>query len=373
MKILFSTDQTYLHGGIEKIMAAKANYLADLQGYEVHILTTEQKGNAPCYQLSPKISQTDLAVNYHRQKSYFHPSNFVKIPGHFGKLSNAIKSIRPDIIIVCNYAFDFYRMPFIFKNIPKLKEYHSSGIVDAQAEANSGLLKRMIFSLNEFIASKYDRLVLLNPDEKSYYASNNTVIIPNFVDVPDFRADLNAKKAIAAGRIAPVKGFENLIGAWKLVAAKHPDWQVHIYGQGEESYIGSLRNLIEDFGLEKNVFILPATNKLVEKMSEYSMCVMSSQTECFPMVLLESLSVGLPIVSFDCETGPRNIITNNEDGLLAKNQNVEDLAAKIITLIDDVSLRKTMGSHAKTNVSRFSKSNVMAKWLDLFNELKSQN
>jgi hypothetical protein len=83
MKILFSTDQVYLHGGIEKVMAEKANYFADVLGYEVYILTTEQKGKAACYPLSDKIIKTDIAINYQRAKSYFHPANLVKMPGHF--------------------------------------------------------------------------------------------------------------------------------------------------------------------------------------------------------------------------------------------------------------------------------------------------
>ena len=126
MKVMFSSDHTYLHGGIEKVMAGKANYFADILGYEVYILTTQQTNNQPCYALSNKIKLIDLDVRYKRDKSYFHPINLIKIPGHYARLKKVLKEIRPDVFIVCNFAFDFYWLPFIEKRIFKIKEFHSS-------------------------------------------------------------------------------------------------------------------------------------------------------------------------------------------------------------------------------------------------------
>ena len=137
MTILFSTDQVYLHGGIEKTMAVKANYFADVLGYDVVILTTEQKGKLPQYALSSKVRLIDIGINYHRKKSYFHPANIAKIPKHFFGSRKAIAAVKPDVIISCNYAFDFYWLPFIFKKIPKLKEYHSSRFFEDRARRKS--------------------------------------------------------------------------------------------------------------------------------------------------------------------------------------------------------------------------------------------
>src|SRR5690554_6663225 len=123
MKILFSTDQTYLHGGIEKVMAEKANYFADVLGYDVTILTTEQNDQPAQYPLSKAVKQADLGVNYNRIKSYFSFQNIRKLPLHFYRQQKALHQINPDIVIVCNYAFDFYWYPFIHKSSKKIKEF----------------------------------------------------------------------------------------------------------------------------------------------------------------------------------------------------------------------------------------------------------
>lgn len=367
MRILFSTDQIYLHGGLEKVMAQKANYFSDVLGYEVHILTTEQNENIPCYPLSETIQLTDIAVNYHRKKSYFHLQNLLKVTNHFNKWRKAIKVINPDVIIVCNYAFDFYWTPFIFKNSSKFKEYHSSRFFINEQRARGGFISKIKFGINDFFESKYTKLIILNPDEKEFYKTNNLEVIANPIDTSShLQATLTSKKAIAAGRIAPVKGFENAILAWREVVKEAPDWELHIFGQGEKEYIEKLNQLIVEQNLQKKVLIHSAVKNLQEKMLDYSMYVMSSHTECFPMVLLESLAVGLPIVSFDCPTGPRNIVTNNVDGFIVENQNSNALAEKVLFLIASLDKRIEMGKNAKKSSINFSNENIMKKWEHLF-------
>ncbi|MBC7523099.1 MAG: glycosyltransferase family 4 protein [Flavobacterium sp.] len=373
MKIVFSTDQIYLHGGIEKVMALKANYFADVLNYEVTILTTEQNHKKPCYPLSSKVNLIDIEINYNRKKSYFHYSNLAKIPNHFKKWNAVLKQIKPDGLISCNYAFDFYWIPFFKLDVKKYKEYHSSGYFESLDKSNAGFIKKMRYKLNDFIASKYTSNIILNPDEKIYYPYKNLTVIPNPIDETPLTANLENKTIIAAGRIASVKGFDVLIKTWQLVAQKEPLWQLHIYGQGEPDYIKMLQQLIDNFQLTNQVFIKPATNNLLEVLSQHSIYVMSSNTECFPMVLLESLAVGLPIISFDCPTGPRNIITDNEDGFLVENQNCASLAEKIVFLIQNKTSRKAMGIKAKTNSLRFSTPKVMQLWQNLFDSQNLKN
>ncbi len=366
MRVLFTTDQVYLHGGIEKVMATKANYFAEILGYEVVILTTEQKGNPSCYPLSESIKIVDLEINYHREKSYFHPSNIRKIFRHYNAWKKAIHNLNPDVIIVCNYAFDFYWVPFKSGKRATIREYHSSRFYSFEQRKKAGFLQNIKHKINDYIESKFTKIVVLNPDERAYYSSKNTVVIPNPIEENDSKAQLNATKAIAAGRIAPIKGFENLIEVWRLVVQKHPNWTIDIYGQGEDHYIKELQYKINEYQLEKHVFFKTATSDLQKTMLDYSMYLMTSHSECFPMVLLESMSVGLPVVSFDCPTGPRNIVSNDEDGLLAENQNVNDLATKVIFLIENDVQRRQMGDHAKTNVKRFYLNKIMNQWEQLF-------
>ena len=371
MKIVFSTDQVYLHGGIEKVLTEKANYFAEVFGYDVIILTTEQRNRPSCYFLSRKVILLDLGINYIRSKSYFDKTNLVKVPGHFRKLKQSLKELNPDVIIVCNYSFDFYWLPFLLKKIPKWKEYHSSRyFIHQQRLNNQSFLKRIKYGFNDWFESKYNKLILLNPDEKLFYKTGNKVVIPNPVPInEELVAPLKNKRVLAAGRISPVKGFEKLIKAWNIINQKYPDWQLHIYGEDYLNTKQKLQSLIDQWGLEDGVYFKGMTNNMVDTMLDYSIYALSSKTECFPMVLLESLSVGLPVVSFDCPTGPRNIITDGIDGFLAEDQNIALLAEKILALIEDKEKRIEMGIQAKKNSHRFANEHIMKQWQKLISDL----
>ena len=106
-------------------------------------------------------------------------------------------------------------------------------------------------------------------------------------------------------------------------------------------------------------------------MLNYSIYAMRSVTECFPIVLLEALSVGMPTVSYDCPNGPRNIIQNNIDGLIVENQNPAALADGLLKIIQSESLRKNFGANSKNNSHNFATEKIMNKWLNLFEELKN--
>lgn len=368
MKIVYYTDQIYLHGGIERVLANKVNYWVNETGYEIHVITTEQSGKIPCYKIDDKVKLHDLSINYNRKKRYINPVNLIKISTHFFKLKKKIREIKPDVIVVCNFAFGFYFMPFLCKNIKIIKEFHSSRHFDFINRINNkSIFKKILYILNDYIESKYDYLVVLTKDELNYYNSHNTVVIPNSLsNFPKKSALLDANKVISAGRIAPVKGYENLIKAWSVVVKTNSNWTLDIFGEGETEYIKSLQSLISQLGLQHKVNLCGSTNCLEDKMLDASVFAMTSLTECFPMVLLESLSCGLPIVSFDCPHGPRNIISNDKDGLLVDNQNIDKFSEALKKLLNNEELRKKMGRTARENSKRFSPELIMKDWKTIF-------
>jgi len=371
VRIVFSTDQIYLHGGIEKVMAIKANYMADILGYEVFILTTEQKLNQPCYFLSNKIQLIDIGVNYVRNRSYFSFQNLKNIPIHFFRMLKKLYEIEPNVLIICNYSYDFYWVPFINPKIKKIKEFHSSRyLYEIKRNKTRSYKDLLFFKISDWFESKYDSLLVLSQTEKEFYKTKNVVVIPNPIDLPIFSASLTSKKVIAVGRIAPVKGYDKLITAWQIVANKFPDWELHIYGEDYNGTKSQLQYLIQNAQLQNKILFKGTIDSIIEIMKDYSLCVMTSKTECFPMVLLESLSVGLPVISFNCPTGPKNIITPGIDGFLVSDQNVVELANKIIYLISNkVDLIK-MGKNAKENVKFFSSECIMQQWVKLLIEIQ---
>jgi glycosyltransferase involved in cell wall biosynthesis len=121
--------------------------------------------------------------------------------------------------------------------------------------------------------------------------------------------------------------------------------------------------------LEQTIILHEPTDEIMEKYLESSICVVSSRYEGFSMVILEAMSCGVPVVSFDCPYGPRNIIRHEEDGLLVEYLNQEALAYNICHLIENDSLRKQMGGNARRNIQRFSRESIMKMWDNLFSEI----
>ncbi|CAL2112902.1 Glycosyltransferase family 4 protein [Tenacibaculum sp. 190130A14a] len=357
-------DQMYLHGGAEKIVSLKINSLIEDFGYDVFLITNGQRNKKNVYTLSPKVNQLDLNINYTQGISFFHPVNLLKTIQHFFKLKSTFKKIDPDIIISVSQTPDQFFLPFIRKKTPKIKEFHSSGV-----SLNLGFLKRKLFNLYK----KYTTLVLLNKDEQQYYPFPNTFIIPNFIDKREeelFTDYSNRDKVIiAAGRIAPVKQFDHLIEAWKLIFEKFPEWEIHIYGEGDDELKNQLQTIQSNYEI-KNLYFKGAVSDLDQRMKKASLYAMTSSTECFPMVLLEAMSNGVPIISYDCPNGPRNIISSQKEGILVQGDNIKAFSQKLESIILQEEARGDLSIGAFETSKEFLKDKVMIKWVDLYKKLK---
>lgn len=367
MKIVYVTDQTFLHGGVEKVLSQKANYLADVFEDEVIIVTYRQKKNKPVYYFSPKIKFIDLEVNYDISRSYYHPYNLKKVPHHVSALKKVLKNLKPDVIISCHFGPDFYFLPFLERPIPKIKEFHSSRYFYGTIPKK--LKTRLIHRLTLSTEKKYHQLVVLNESERQFYSSENITVIPNPAEISSIRADLTSKKIMAAGRISPVKNFGDLIEAFATLAKNYPEWELHFFG---EDYLGTqakLEEKINEYGLQHQIKFRGICSDLKHEMQNYSIYAMTSETECFPMVLLESLSVGLPVISYDSPTGPKHILTNEEDSFLIPYKNLHIFTQKLPHLMQNEILRQEMGARGIENVQRFRIEKVMEQWRDLFTSL----
>jgi glycosyltransferase involved in cell wall biosynthesis len=158
-----------------------------------------------------------------------------------------------------------------------------------------------------------------------------------------------------------------LIDAWALINKKCPDWMLNIYGQGEWKEM--LVEKIAALNLQEVVVLHGVSMKIADEYKRSSFYVMSSRFEGLPMVLIEAMSFGLPVISFDCEFGPSEIVTDGVDGYLVEPNNIEELANRICFLIENEDKRKLMGQQAIINVRRFDKETVMQQWLNLFDSL----
>jgi glycosyltransferase involved in cell wall biosynthesis len=192
--------------------------------------------------------------------------------------------------------------------------------------------------------------------------------IPNAVPhTGDKVSPLNSKIVIAAGRLARQKGYDRLIPAWRIVADRHPDWQLHIYGGGKEK--DNLLQQIKASRLTGSAHLMGVSRKMYDDMRTGSIFVMSSRFEGFPMVLLEAMSCGLPTVAFDFANGARELIQNGENGVLVGNRDIKALAEGLCEMIESPEKRAAYGAKAAETVRAYNSEVLAQRWTELFSEL----
>jgi glycosyltransferase involved in cell wall biosynthesis len=180
-------------------------------------------------------------------------------------------------------------------------------------------------------------------------------------------APLTNKVVIAAGRLTSQKGFERLVEAWVPLATSHPDWQLRIYGDGQQW--DALNEQVARSGVSDRILMGGVTDQLEAELAASSVYAMSSRYEGLPMVLLEALSKGVPPVSFDCPEGPRQLIDNGVNGLLVPEGDVPALTKGLQTLMDDEDLRRRLGARALETARDYQADAVTERWLELVAEI----
>lgn len=373
MKIIYCIAGTYNSGGMERVLANKANYLVG-HGYEVFIVTTDQRGQQPFFCLDERIRCCDLNINYEENNGKSLLNKIIHYPfrqwKHRKRLSRLLREVNADIVIsmFCNDASFLWK---IKDGSRKVLEIHFSRYKRLQYGRKGvwAVADRWRSRTDEKTVKKYDRFVVLTHEDKSYWGNlPNIQVIPNALTCSAGPpATLNNKKAIAIGRYSHQKGFDYLIDAWAMVHHSRPEWTLDIIGDGE--WLNRLQRQIDHHKLNHCIRLKSATSRIDDEYRQASLFVMSSRYEGLPMVLLEAQSFGLPIVSFACKCGPGDVITEGEDGLLVPEENVPALANSILKLMEDEDLRKRMGKTALRNSYRFMKPVIMQEWEKLFDSL----
>jgi glycosyltransferase involved in cell wall biosynthesis len=214
--------------------------------------------------------------------------------------------------------------------------------------------------------------VLTSRDREAYVAhvgaGTRIERIPNTArDMGSGRADLRAKAVLTAGRLATQKGYDMLIPAWAVVAERHPDWRLEIFGSGPLRK--DLEALIASHGLGEAVTLKGPSSDLGAEMDRASIYVLSSRVEGLPLVMLEAMSKGMAVVSFDCPTGPADIIDDHRNGLLVPAKDSEGLGRALCEMIEDEALRRRCAEAAVETAREYSVESVMPIWDALLAEL----
>jgi glycosyltransferase involved in cell wall biosynthesis len=228
------------------------------------------------------------------------------------------------------------------------------------------------------IRRQYRRLdaltVLTRDDLRDYGAAAGTRVelIPNALPALDGGlSDLDGNVVVAAGRLTPQKGFDLLIRAWAAVAREHPDWRLRIYGGGAQRR--ALERLVADLGLGASVSLMGPTTRIGTELAKGSVFALSSRFEGFGIVLIEAMSKGVPVVSFDCPHGPADIIDHDVDGLLVPDGDVDALSGALLELIADPDRLRRLGAAARVKAAEYGIEAVGARWDALLASLAPGN
>lgn len=372
MKIAYTINGIYNSGGKERILTAKANYLADVMGYDVTIITTYQGGRVPFFKLSGKVKLIDLGIRYdiYENKKVRLLKNIWLKRLHRKKLQEILKHERFDIVD----SFMDFDFGFLFKikdGSKKILEFHFSKYSKVK-EAKKWLVKALqylrIVTWRGTVC-KYDRfIVLTHEDAESWGRLPNIEVIPNFITPPTFVNYGKRKRIVLSiGRFTYQKGFDLLIDVWNQVQRYADGWKLKIVGGGDKTLV---QNRIDLYGLNDSVIVEDAKSGVDSEYDSCSLFVMTSRYEGLPMVLLEAISHGVPVISFDFPCGPKDII-KSDFGSLISDYDIEKMAKEILSWIYDEDRRSKVLINAVEESKKYSETVIIERWDRLYQSVIS--
>lgn len=376
-KIVYCTPALYMAGGVERVLTLKANYFADHFGYDITIILTEGKDKPLFYPLSDKVKVVNLNIGFEELWTCsFIKKVFVYLKKqHLFKklLKQELMRIHPDITVsLLRREINF--IASINDGSKKIGELHVNkanyrNFEQGEANVFKNLFARYWMRNLVYNLKLLDKFVVLTEEDRNNWVElDNIEVIPDPLTFsPSSYSPLTEKRVIAVGRYVYQKGFDILLKSWSIVEKQCPDWLLTIVGQGERQ---KYEVLIDELEIDRTrCKLLGPTERIQDEYMSSSIFVMSSRFEGFGMVLAEAMACGLPVVSFDCPCGPKDIIHNKIDGVLVDNGSADKLAEALIMMIQHPEQRKVMANRAIENVQRFRIEHIAEKWKLLFDAL----
>ena len=375
--IVFCTPALYSAGGVERVVSYKASYFAEQLGYDVTIIVTEGKGRDCYFPLSDKVKVINFELGFEAiwQASFAKKIilDLTKQRQYKKLLKRELMCIRPDFTITT-----LRREINFLSDIPdgskKIGELHVDRANYRNFATNKQNPIKQVFSRwwsNSLLdhIRRLDKMVLLT-DSAMYdwpELDNKIKISDPLPFLIDEKSSLLCKRIISIGRFDYEKGNDLLLQVWKKVEKQMPDWQLDIYGNGNrEPYLLQMRQLEID---SSRCHLYEPINDVKKEYLNSSVFVLPSRYEGFGLVLIEAMACGVPVVSFDCENGPRSIITNGADGFLIPTFDIDAFADKLLLLMRDENLRRQMGEKAQKSAAKYDIDSIGLQWKQLFDEL----
>jgi len=350
-------------GGAERVMSTMANYWAG-KGWPVTLMTFEDGRQAPFYNLHPAIILRPLGI---AGKS----SNVIQgLKNNFRRffaLRRAIQSSAPEAVVSfmsrTNVLVLLATLGLNFPVIISERGVPSSRSIGSVWER----LRRRVYGRSSCLVVQSQEVLKYFSEEPKLCARviPNPVVAINGHESGSTGNGLRKTERVlmSMGRLLDIKGYDLLLQAFSGIAPNHPDWSLVIWGEGPQR--ASLEKLRDDLKLQERVEFPGLTKVPHEKMKHADLFILSSRHEGFPNVICEALATGLPVISFDCPCGPKEIIRQNIDGILVPPEDTKALAAAMDRLMGDDEERNRLAKRGPEVFERFGLEKVMGMWEEI--------
>ncbi|MFW1762594.1 glycosyltransferase family 4 protein [Acinetobacter calcoaceticus] len=354
-KICFLIGNMNLTGGTEKVTSLIANSLSELENSEILILNIFE-GDQPAFAINPRVKLFTLFSKKKSMKTAFLLAIW--------KIRKFILQHEIDTLIVVDSISCVFTVPALVG----LKVKHICWEHFSFLDSNSSKFRELGRS---WAALYCDEIVTLTERDRSFWYTNIKKIKANIVSISnpspyevfDFRPNINKKIFLAVGRLRYVKGFDLLIQAWAEFCKKNDNWTLRIVGSGEEEEnLKALANKLEVMG---RIEFIPATKNIDQFYKNASYLCVSSRFEGFGMVILEALSYGLPVVSFNCEVGPIELIDEKIGCLVPKGDYIGFSKKMLDFSILDEDVYSCMSYNSILKAQQYSITNIRSKWMNI--------
>ncbi len=361
MKTILYIINTYGFGGLNRVIAEKANYFTS-KGYHVHILCVDNQKEIDIKSIYDERIPHHVLDRNTLDKYLAIPliGRLIRFIYYRIFLLKILFSVNPDVVIATLPMIEPTSVVWLTFWKKRIMEFH--GFWD-YPKYKITLKAKIQFRL------KYGfyKLIALTKREAgmvSKITGHPVDVIPNpLYELPEVYSGCSSKNVITMARFSKQKNLSSIIPAWKQIEDKHPDWNLIIMGKGDEE--DKIRKAISDAHLS-TVKVMPYSLHVGERLVDSSIYVLPSLYEGFPLVLLESMSYGVPVVAYDCPCGPSEVIQNGYDGYVTEYLNPTQMMDRVQELIENDELRKQMGERARTDIQRYNLDAIMQVWMDLF-------
>ncbi len=350
-------------GGAQRVVSILCDHWSQ-EDYQVTLISTYTGAKVNHYQVSNDVSMLHLS-----NSKMFAKNKFINLIWKLIQLRRKIRQLNPDVVI------SFLTRVNVATSL-SIMGLNTSLIICERTWTPFATLNKKLFWFYRILFKKVREVIVQTDKSKSWlnqnFPENKSTVIPNPVVYPlplhnersikpDSLVNKDKRIILASGRMHKYKQFDLLIRAFNAVKERYSQWELVILGEGEERL--ELKNLVDDLELGSMVKLPGSVGNISEWYERADLFVLSSSVEGFPNVLLEAMTYGLPCVSFDCDTGPRDMIQDGVNGLLINpSEKVAGLENALLKLISDKDLRINISKNAILLREKYSVENIMRKW-----------